>query len=74
MYNLANFFKASILSIFNFPLKEFVVDEETTGNSERGNIAVKVVFNKLVLDDFQRRYDILLKFQTFFVTIDNVKR
>ena len=55
MYNLANFFKASILSIFNFPLKEFVVDEETTGNSERGNIAFKLVFNKLLLDDSQRR-------------------
>jgi len=53
LYNLANFFNASILSIFNFPLKEFVVDEETTGNSEKGNIAFKLVFNKLLLDDFE---------------------
>ena len=58
LYNLANFFNASILSIFNFPLKEFVVDEETTGNSDPVNIAFKLVFPKLLLDDSLRRYDI----------------
>jgi len=52
LYNLANFFNASILSIFNFPLKEFVVDEETTGNSDPVNIAFKLVFPKLLLADF----------------------